>query len=97
MIENSKENVIEMENYPFIFDENLGLKGFEKLFQKKIEDCLKRNSTKEQCWWEILPTESIFWRLSEIYAGKKVEILAELVEYYEELIDQVHDVLGIEV
>jgi len=87
---------ITMESYEFILNEDLGIKGFEHLFQEKIEDCLKANEMDQECWWEILPNESIFGSIKIIYDGEKVEILANLVEYYEKIKDTVHLILEIE-
>ena len=46
-----------MENYEFILEANHGVKGFEVLFQEKIEDCLSANGFKGMCWWVVLNKE----------------------------------------
>ena len=65
---------------------DLGIKSYEHLFQKKIEEAIEKELNKEICWWEVpsLKNVSIFNRVVEAYESG-IEVIIMLHELYEEL------------
>ena len=42
-----------MKPIDFIETGDIGAKGYEVLFQDRIEDCLSANGKPDMCWWEV--------------------------------------------
>lgn len=63
---------------------DLGVKGFEILFQKEIEKIIPANKS----WWNYY-SKSIFWDVYEIYKNKGDDIIVVLTEYWESVYNEV--------
>ena len=66
---------------------DLGVKSYEILFQKKVEDTLEANGFKE-CWWQALNHEPIFMTIWGIYStgsSKDHSVIFSLQEYYNKI------------
>jgi hypothetical protein len=66
---------------------DLGVKPYEILFQKMVEDTLEANGFSE-CWWQALNHEPIFMTIWDIYALGSSEdhsVIFSLQEYYDKI------------
>ena len=85
-MENTKKQVM-MKDLNIIKEGDLGVKGFEIFFQKRVEETLMANGFNE-CWWQALNHEPIFTTIWEIYKkGDSAEhsVIFSLLEYYNKL------------
>lgn len=79
-----------MDEIDFSRIKDLGIKGFEILFQRKIEEALERNNLKGS-WWKYIDNQ-IFTDVWGIYSAAKeeVDIVKNLQDYYDELRTKLH-------
>ena len=69
---------------------NAGVKGFEILFQDRVEETLEKNGFNGVCWWQALNHEPIFMTLFTIYKqgdSKDHSIIYEIQKYYDKIKD----------
>lgn len=67
---------------------NAGVKGFEILFQDRIEETLEKNGLNNILWWQALNHEPIFMTIFKIYEkgdSKDHSIIYELQKYYDKI------------
>lgn len=83
-----RTNQVMMEELDIIRRGDLGLKDFEILFQKNVEDAVVKNGLPFTCWWNVLDHEEIFLTLMNIYSmgdSDDHSLLFNIEKYYNSL------------